>query len=875
MSKDSFFLKNLQILQSLQYEPLRKAPLVFDSETHPESKPYVEVWRMQNEKGEGPYWNNKLSNEPIKEDADTDKEGLSMWMDEPHNFGTGRPSPAVDEGFSDNDAKNLWQRHDIPKKYFAFESLDHLNSWFTPEEQKRLAHHGFKPTKVKAKKVWSSGKQVFYEPYKEVEALSASESATVSQNLEKNEESIKPLSWKNSYSMHAPQKRERKSISPKHIVHKEMGLKAEDLPEEHLKNYLFNEGKLIYDPGKGFVLNRRIINQGGHLPLMMKSEILDKAAKKVKAPEPQEEPQEEVLPLTVKGNPVQPNPHIRFGTKSTLDQNTGMLHTPRGSFKISVPDKSDSDYQDILRQPDIQNLHTEATKNWMQLNSLLRAGKLPDEAVAQSALFSILSANIPVPSQELMFSRLHDTTKQMGLDVRSPQFAQAFEPGGEGREQWKLSDSPVELPKLSRDYWEKIKPVITQTAFSPDTLRDKGDIIALGPTESFSNRLMHYPAFHDYFSYLARGHRENSRALVAEMMRDKANPKLPKDHPMKLGVGLGTKTSRYAASMMGGGNTVVPDTHFVRHTFGLDSQKDSDTSDYLKSLLWEPKNHHLLENLDLYYHKHHPAVKFVQDKYFNGHPTENAIFPAFWLHWLTIAPHEAHQGIGKPYAAKNLTNHAPFFDAVKQILDKHGLDSKIKKNEENSNPVWARSAAAMVELEHKLGSAPASLAFYAYIVPQLLNEKSVKRKKSTEFNLNKTESGIKLVHYSRTPSLKEIRADKMGTDAPSQEYKRGLPEIQRAYYYLHGTEPEDIVKQGAKSKYTVTLDPQHKLYDLATDKHGLVKKAITENMGAWNTDHILKTIKDNGFHGFYNSASPLPNAVALFYHMPVEKEEML
>jgi hypothetical protein len=130
-----------------------------------------------------------------------------------------------------------------------------------------------------------------------------------------------------------------------------------------------------------------------------------------------------------------------------------------------------------------------------------------------------------------------------------------------------------------------------------------------------------------------------------------------------------------------------------------------------------------------------------------------------------------------------------------------------------------------------------------------------------------------LEHYSTTPGLKEISPTHMGTGAPSQEYKRGLPEVARSYYYVAGTKPESMVMNGAKSKYHVRLPDGHKLYDLAADPEGHVKAAVQENQGAWNSDKILGRIRDAGYHGYKNSKSPLPNVVAMFHPLSVHSEE--
>lgn len=442
--------------------------------------------------------------------------------------------------------------------------------------------------------------------------------------------------------------------------------------------------------------------------------------------------------LTHRGVPVDPNPKIKNNTKSILDTDTGTLHTPKGSFKLHMPDTKDQDYQNILNSPDIQSIHTNAMDNWFKLHNLHQTGqKLPEDIIAHANIFSILSANNPVPQQELAYSRLVDTMKQLNLDPTHPDFAQAMARGGQGRETWKGKDRPQDFPKHAEEYWRgKANPAITQLSASKTTGRQPGDIVAIGSMNSFADRLAKYPQTHKYISDLVHAFGSDSSAIVSQMMADKSNPKLPKDHPMKQGVGLGSKTSRYAASMMGGGNSVIPDTHFVRHIFGLDANTDSSTIAYLKNTLWNPKNHDLLNNLDDYYNAYHPAVQYVQNKYFGGEQNKNATFPAFWLHWLSISPHEKQMSIGKPYASKNLTDHTPYWDTAQEVLDKYGL-SNIKKSENMEDVALPiRTAAAALELEHKLGSAPASMIFYSHILPHLM------QKKVRPFDIAKSENDL-------------------------------------------------------------------------------------------------------------------------------------
>jgi 8-oxo-dGTP pyrophosphatase MutT (NUDIX family)/GNAT superfamily N-acetyltransferase len=449
--------------------------------------------------------------------------------------------------------------------------------------------------------------------------------------------------------------------------------------------------------------------------------------------------------LTVMGASIKPNTHITYATHSRFDSETGTLHTPKGSFQVKIPSLKDQDYQKILNSSDIQDLHSSAMKNWFKLNNLIKTGQpLPDELIAHANIFSILSANTPVPQQELLYSRLIDTIKQKKLDPRSQEFSEAFKPKGAGLEAWRQSDSPIDLPKLARDYWaNKAKKAITQKRASKRTGRMPGDIVKLSTLDAFADSLAKYPNFHGYSAGLYTKHKGDVQKIVSEMMADKSNTKSPKTHPMKIGVGLGSKTSRYALSMLGNGTSVIPDTHFIRHLFGLDLKTDKNSADYLKQILWNPKNHHLLNSLDSYYNKRHPAVRFVTNKYFNGVEDPHSNFPAFWLHWLTIAPHEKALGIGKPSAAKNLTDHTPFFEVANEILDKHGLN-KITKSEDKIK-LSTRTALAMHEINQKLGPEMASLIYHSKIVPMLLSQK-LERSESDNFEL--IEKSLKEKYHS-------------------------------------------------------------------------------------------------------------------------------
>ena len=436
-------------------------------------------------------------------------------------------------------------------------------------------------------------------------------------------------------------------------------------------------------------------------------------------------------PLTIKGVPIPQNPNIKFTTGSKFDQETGTLHTPRGSFKVEIPGNEphrtnlfdEANYESLLNRPDIQKIHQGAMKNWFQIHELAKQRKLPDDLIAHTGLFTVMSANTPVPMHELAYARHVDAMKQLGIDPRSQEYAEKMAPGGELRGAWLRQDKPDVLPTHSNKYFAgPARESISQGMASEGTGRQPGDIQKLPTIHSFSDRLMHYPAMHQYVTDLFQQHGADSRSIASQMMKDKAEGNMP----MSLGAGFGPKIARFFASMAGGGNTVVPDTHFIRHLFGLDSAKDGPTANYLKNqVLWNPQNHHLLNSIDQHFLQHHPAVKYVQNKYFNGEPNENAAFPAFWLHWLSIAPHEKLQGIGHPgMTSQSNADHTPFWDSADEILRRHGHPGLKKAEDESPQPTEKltpfETAAITHELRAKLGEAPANLIFWSELVPHLL-----------------------------------------------------------------------------------------------------------------------------------------------------------
>lgn len=129
-------------------ESLEKMPKVF---TGTRKKPYTTIVRIQNKEGHGPYTAGDI--------PELDEHGES-------SSAARTPSPRNDPGFTEQDhaVRTGALDRDKPVK-FGFENEEQMHGWFEPHEIDAMAAHGFKPTKVKAAHVWSSGKQAFFERY--------------------------------------------------------------------------------------------------------------------------------------------------------------------------------------------------------------------------------------------------------------------------------------------------------------------------------------------------------------------------------------------------------------------------------------------------------------------------------------------------------------------------------------------------------------------------------------------------------------------------------------------------------------------------------------------------------------------------------------
>jgi ribosomal protein S8 len=132
-----------------------------------------------------------------------------------------------------------------------------------------------------------------------------------------------------------------------------------------------------------------------------------------------------------------------------------------------------------------------------------------------------------------------------------------------------------------------------------------------------------------------------------------------------------------------------------------------------------------------------------------------------------------------------------------------------------------------------------------------------------------------LVHFSTTSGLTALDPEFQGTAGKhSPEAKHGKPIHPRVYFYEEGTPTESVVTGGAKSKYIVKHPGHDKIIDIANDlenQQQAKQQWLQKPIGSMQ-DAYFKLLKEKGYLGFKNSASGLPNVVALFHATPVHAE---
>lgn len=483
--------------------------------------------------------------------------------------------------------------------------------------------------------------------------------------------------------------------------------------------------------------------------------------------------------LTYRGKPTTPNPGMR---RPVFDAEKGILHTPAGSIKAYLPEHDGAGaaahYQKILAHPDIERAMDTALTHWTQVHKLLKEGKLPPEIVMHAVLFSQLSPNKPVPTQEIQYARLADAMDATGIDPREPGFEAIEEP-------YRQLDRPDTLPHTAREEFRRNPAYYTggkigvehdaegNKAGKPslETGRYPGELLSARPLfQDFLGRASQYHKLHHGLVDLVNRHRANGLDAVTEMMGNKAAQqrhysntraaaKAGKSAPAPyqgLSVpGLKVKTGLYTYGMLGGGDSVVPDTHFVRNMYGLDLDKDQHTIEYLKQMHWRPTNMDaIMKPLNAWYLKHHPAVQYTLN-----HPKwgsafsrpQDALFPSFWRHWLTIQPHEAHLGL--PNMSEQAgTTHAPYWETIRPHVEE-----ALARSEDHDSSVALRTAMVHQQYVRDYGEVPAQLLYYHHLVPRLLEAAQRRRRVGNDLQFlakaRELEAGLVELRKSITDAL--------------------------------------------------------------------------------------------------------------------------
>jgi len=134
-----------------------------------------------------------------------------------------------------------------------------------------------------------------------------------------------------------------------------------------------------------------------------------------------------------------------------------------------------------------------------------------------------------------------------------------------------------------------------------------------------------------------------------------------------------------------------------------------------------------------------------------------------------------------------------------------------------------------------------------------------------------------LTHYSPSQGLKTIDPGKRGSGV---DVSRNVSEHPISYFYVQGAEPESVVSDRAKSKYSIDLPDRAKIYDIGTDPERHIaglreeSKGRMVNPGVITNDDIHDRLKSLGFHGFKDSThGKLSGVVGLYGPSDVGSEE--
>lgn len=428
--------------------------------------------------------------------------------------------------------------------------------------------------------------------------------------------------------------------------------------------------------------------------------------------------------LTVQGTPVPLSDQYNKKKGAFLD-NAGSMHTNRGVFPLNMVDtphphqakrliSEGKDPHSIISGgfqqalADSRDAHQRAMDHWVPLNERFRTGNVSPELVSHAILFALMSPGNPVAMQEHMYSHAVDAmrSKGMGATTNAEQWASAGK-DWLGRN-WKPGQ-PGHLPEHSQEYFKRLISAVDPG----DGVR--GLFTKDGRVQSFGKPNQVYEYYHNYLA--------NHHNKIMDVIRgSKGDARLVARHLTEVN-GIGNKLARYTLGMIGGGNVVVPDTHLLRHIFGLQpdlqghrpgSSPDNATFTHIRDTATSgPQANNIMDAIDKHYQANHPAVKALMNDpklgpYFRQHP-DQAVFPAFWWHWTSVPGHERLMGTPNASASNADTDHEPFWAGT----------ADYRKNNEYDETLPVRTAMQHHRWVEQYGGMPAMKLYLQHLVPKL------------------------------------------------------------------------------------------------------------------------------------------------------------
>lgn len=208
---------------------------------------------------------------------------------------------------------------------------------------------------------------------------------------------------------------------------------------------------------------------------------------------------------------------------------------------------------------------------------------------------------------------------------------------------------------------------------------------------------------------------------------------------------------------------------------------------------------------------------------------------------------------------------------IAKLSNKKPKVKKLKLSEKNN---MRKALIASV-----MGAAPSALSGVAALTPENLDSKVKNvtvakcKKKEKKMKKNEEDDNTYLTHYSHYTGLKNIDPSKMGTGVDSRTKGRSLNNKISFYYPHEYSEPEPVVTQRAKYKYTVKVPNDYKIFDSKVHGSDLIQKAKQQHRyGQFDLDTFINVLQEHGYHGFKSRPSGI-EMVGMFHELPVHSEE--